>query len=81
MKLQYLQDEKGNTTSVLVPIDDWKSLISRIDDLQTDASEEIEISDAQKKILDERLDDYRKNPDNNLDFEDTLVKIRKQYSL
>lgn len=40
MNLQYLQDKDGNTTSVLVPIEEWNSIISRIDDLQTDTSEE-----------------------------------------
>lgn len=81
MNLQYLQDKDGNTTSVLVPIEEWNSIINKIDELQEENLDEFEIPEWHKKILDERLEDYRKNPNNNMNFEETLLKIRKKYSL
>ena len=44
-------------------------------------NQEVEISEAHKAIVAERLEDYRKNPNNNLNFDELLKDIRKKYNL
>ena len=46
-----------------------------------DENQEIEIPEAHKAIVAERLEDYRKNSDNNLNFDELLKDIRKRYKL
>ncbi|QOW09464.1 hypothetical protein Q73A0000_03330 [Kaistella flava (ex Peng et al. 2021)] len=44
-------------------------------------NQEVEIPEAHKAIVAERLEDYRKNPNNNLNFDELLKDIRKKYNL
>lgn len=44
-------------------------------------NQEIEIPETHKGIVAERLEDYRNNPNNNLNFDELLKDIRKKYSL
>jgi type VI protein secretion system component Hcp len=76
--LQFIQDHRGNTTGVYIPIEDWQVLKSRNADLQKEESEnKIELASWQKEIIDQRLEDYYKNPDDVVDFNETMAKIRK----
>lgn len=81
MNLQYINDSQGNPTGVFIPIEEWISLKQKYNVLQQEELQTSEIPDWHKKILDERLEDYRKNPDNNMDFNEVLKDIRKKYSL
>lgn len=77
MSLQFIHDNRGNTTGVFIPIEQWQSLKTKYSDLQKEETENnIELADWQKDILDERLQDYYNNPDDVVDFNTTLVNIR-----
>lgn len=81
MNVQYINDSQGNPTGVFIPIEEWISLKQKYNVLQQEELNNDEIPDWHKKILDERLEDYLKNPNNNMDFDEVLKDIRKKYSL
>lgn len=78
MALQFIQDVKGNTTGVFIPIEEWQDLKSKYSDLQI---QEIAVSTHiplwQKQIIDNRLNDYHNNADDLADFDETLNSIEK----
>lgn len=79
MTLQFIHDHKGNTTGVFIPIEDWQDLKEKYTDLQKEESQNItELASRQKDILDERLDDYYKKPNDVVDFDTTIANIRKR---
>ena len=78
MTLQFIHDNRGNTTGVFIPIDEWQDLKTKYTDLQTEeAQNNIELTSWQKEIIDQRLDDYYKNPNDVVDFDTTIANIRK----
>ena len=77
MTLQYIHDNKGNTTGVFIPIEEWQNLKSKYNDLQTeDFQDNIELTSWQKDIIDQRLEDYYKNPNEVIAFDVTIADIR-----
>lgn len=81
MNLQYIHDNHGNATGVFIPIEEWQSLKKKYDGLQQEELKSLDIPEWHKKILDERLEDYRKNPDNSVDFEVTMKSVREKFGL
>jgi hypothetical protein len=78
MALQFIHDNRGNTTGVFIPIDEWQDLKIKYTDLQKEeAQNNIELTSWQKDIIDQRLDDYYKNPNDVVDFDTTIANIRK----
>lgn len=78
MTLQFIHDKQGNTTGVYIPIDEWQTLKTKYSDLQDEEVENrSELTSWQKNILDDRLEDYYKNPNDVVDFEVTIANIRK----
>jgi hypothetical protein len=78
MTLQFIHDNRGNTTGVFIPIDEWQDLKTKYTDLQTEeAQNNIELTSWQKEIIDQRLDDYYKNPNDVVDFDTTIANIKK----
>ncbi|MDR0793051.1 MAG: addiction module protein [Chitinophagaceae bacterium] len=61
---QYTLDNTGNPVGVFLPIEDWNAISEQL---------QWELPDWQKKILDERLGAYAKNPDNVIDL-DTFIE-------
>ncbi len=79
MSLQFIHDNRGNTTGVFIPIEEWQDLKTKYTDLQIEEDQNnIELTSWQKDILDERLDDYYKNPNDVEDFDTTIANIRKR---
>jgi hypothetical protein len=79
MTLQFIHDNRGNTTGVFIPIEEWQDLKTKYSDLQNEeVQNSIELTSWQKDILDERLDDYYKNPNDVVDFDTTIANIRKR---
>lgn len=79
MTLQFIHDNKGNTTGVFIPIEEWQDLKGKYTELQKEESQNItELASWQKDILDERLGDYYKNPNDVVDFDTTIANIRKR---
>ena len=81
MNLQYIHDNHGNATGVFIPIEEWQLLKKKYDGLQQEELKSLDIPEWHKKILDERLEDYRKNPDNSMDFEVTMKSVREKFGL
>lgn len=72
MNLQYISDNKGKTTGVFIPISDWNELKNRYRDI-----EQMDIPDWQIDEVRERLEDYKKNPEEALDFDTAMDVIEK----
>ncbi len=78
MTLQFIHDNRGNTTGVFISIEEWQTLKSKYTDLQKEEAENImELASWQKQIIDDRLSDYYKNPTDVVDFDKTIDDIDK----
>lgn len=78
MTLQFIQDNRGNTTGVFIPIEEWESLKTKYADLhKEEAKNALELAPWQKQIINERLSDYYKNPSDVADFDKTIDDIEK----
>lgn len=79
MALQFIHDNKGNTTGVFIPIEEWQTLKTKYAELQKEEAETLlELANWQKQIIDERLSDYYKNPDDVTDFDKTIDEIESK---
>lgn len=79
MTLQFIHDNKGNTTGVYIPIDEWQNLKEKYNILQKEEEEKnSELTSWQKEIIDQRLEDYNNNSDDVVDFDTTIANIRKK---
>ncbi|MFW5657676.1 MAG: addiction module protein [Bacteroidota bacterium] len=81
MKLQYISDGDGNTTGVFIPIREWELLKSKYSQLKEEEETGNELSDAQKSIIDQRLENYKNNPDSYLDWEDVQKDVEGRYGV
>ncbi|MBX3163378.1 MAG: hypothetical protein KF900_02770 [Bacteroidetes bacterium] len=78
MTLQFIHDNRGNTTGVFIPIEEWQTLKTKYADLQKEEAENVmELAQWQKQIIDERLNDYYKNANDVTDFDKMLDDIEK----
>jgi hypothetical protein len=78
MTLQFIHDNKGNTTGVFLSIEEWQTLKAKYSELQKEEAENlVELAPWQKQIIDERLNDYYKNPSDVADFDKTLDDIER----
>lgn len=79
MRTQIIQDHNGVPTGVFIPMQDWKKIIDKYPDIETnDSQEDFTLSDEQKKILDsqESLKDNEYQ-----DNDDFIVELKKEYGL
>jgi hypothetical protein len=72
MSLQYISDNKGQTTGVFIPIEEWNNLKNKYKGIE---EEEIDIPSWQVAELDNRVEEYRKNPGQILDFNQAMEDI------
>lgn len=78
MSLQFIHDNKGNTTGVFIPIEEWQVLKTKCADLQKEEAENaLNLAPWQKQIVEERLSDYYKSPADVADFDKTIGDIEK----
>ena len=77
MALQFIHDNKGNTTGVFIPIEDWQKLKSIYNELEKEEVGNAELASWQKELLDARLNDYYKNPSGVSDFDSTIDDVSK----
>ena len=69
MNLQYITDDKGQTTGVFIPIREWNDIKSRYRDIEPD------IPNWHKEIIDQRLKNYEGFPDQAIDFDTAMDEI------
>lgn len=67
MNLQYISDNTGKTTGVFIPISEWNELKSKYKDI-----EQMDIPDWQMDEVRKRIDTYKKNPEQALDFDTAM---------
>lgn len=78
MTLQFIHDNKGNTTGVFIPIEEWQLLKSKYTELQKEEVENsIELASWQKEIIDMRLNDYYQHTNDVVDFDKTIDDIEQ----
>ena len=68
MSLQYLQDNNGNTTAVVVPIEEWNRFTEKYKDLE-------ELPQWQKNIIDQRLDLIKNHPEELVPLNDFMKEL------
>ncbi len=76
MNLQYISDNKGNTTGVFIPIEDWEYLKRKIGDLEKEEENMLTIPEWHKDIIRQRLKDHRENPADVLDWDEVKSKFK-----
>jgi hypothetical protein len=78
MTLQFIHDNKGNTTGVFIPIEEWQTLKTKYAELQKEeAKNTYELAQWQKNVIDERLNEYYNHPNDVVDFDKTIDDIEK----
>jgi hypothetical protein len=60
MSVQYISDNSGHTTAVIIPIEDWNEIRNKYPDVETI---EGELPQWQKELIDSRLKIIQNNPD------------------
>jgi hypothetical protein len=75
MSLQYISDSTGKTTGVFIPINEWNALKEKYKGIEL---EEFDIPEWHKSMLEERKEEYRKNPDQALDMDSAMDDIEKE---
>ncbi|MEN8251424.1 MAG: addiction module protein [Bacteroidota bacterium] len=75
MNVQYISDNKGKTTGVFIPIQEWEDLKTRYKGLEEEA---LDVPDWHKDLVRKRLAEYRNNPDIALDFDSAMDDIEKE---
>jgi hypothetical protein len=78
MSLQYISDNKGQTTGVFIPIEEWNNLKTKFKGIE---AEELEIPLWQVAELNNRITNFKKNPAQTLDFNQAIEDIEKFYEL
>ncbi len=71
MSLQYITDDKGQTTGVYIPIQEWDNLKSKYHDIEQEA---YIIPEWQKKIVLERIKNTK--PEDYLSLEEVSQKLK-----
>ena len=74
MNLQYISDSNGKTTGVFIPISEWNELKSKYKGID---QEQIIVPNWQIEEVRKRLDEYKNNPNQALDFDTALDDIEK----
>ncbi len=75
MNLQYISDSKGQTTGVFIPIKEWNELKNKYKGIE---QEEADIPGWHMDLVRKRLEDYKNNPGQALDFDSTMDDIEKE---
>ncbi len=68
MNLQYLKDNNGNTTAVVIPIEEWNKFTEKYNDLEG-------LPQWQKNIIDQRLDFAKNHPNELLPLGDFMKEL------
>ncbi len=76
MTLQFIHDNKGKTTGVFIPIEEWNALKSKYSDIEDEVISVI--PDEQKDLVIQRLNDYKQNNVQALDFDMAMDDIEKE---
>lgn len=76
MDLQYILDDKGNKTNVIIPIDQWNKLIQDLFVKKQDDIPQWQIDE-----VNSRIQELEENPNLVKDFDEMLLRIKSKYEL
>lgn len=79
MNLQYIADNKGKTTGVYIPINDWKYLKNKYKEIEQEERDTFVVSEEQKQLINQRLKCYQENPDKVEDWDNVQKDIEGKY--
>lgn len=71
MSLQYITDDKGQTTGVFIPIQEWDKLKSKYEGIEEDA---YTVPEWQQEIVRERIKNT--NPEEYLSWEEVRQRLK-----
>lgn len=78
MAFQFIKNSEGDTTGVFIPIEEWIELKNKYEDLaKQEVNEQNQLTDWQISIVEDRLGDYYKNPNNLVDFDKAIKDLSK----
>ena len=72
--MQFISDSTGQTTGVFIPINEWNELKDKFKGID---EEEIDVPEWHKKIVRNRLEEYKRNPKIAMDFDSAMDEIEK----
>lgn len=75
MKTQILQDHNGVPTGIFIPLNSWERIKTYYPDID---NLEDELSEWEKKIIDERLDSIAKNPERLQPIETLFNELKRK---
>lgn len=76
MTLQFIQDNKGDTSGVYIPIKEWEKMTKEVKDLTHYIENHAEIPQWQKDTVMKRLNEAKE--EEWLDFDKTVTAIKKK---
>ena len=79
MNLQYISDNKGKTTGVYIPINDWMYLKNKYKEIEQEEMDTFELPEWHKKIVIQALKEYQENPNDVLDWDHVQKDIEEKY--
>jgi len=71
MSLQYITDDKGQTTGVFIPIREWNELTSKYQGIEQDA---YEVPEWQKEVVRERIKNTK--PEEYLSWKEVRQRLK-----
>jgi hypothetical protein len=74
MSLQFISDSTGKTTGVFIPINEWNELKNKFKGIE---QEEMAVPQWHIDQINQRLEDYKKHPENVLGFDEAMDDIEK----
>jgi len=73
MSLQYVQNDRGETTAVLIPIEEWRRIKSKHPDIAEEENKEL--PEWQKDLIDSRLSQIQNNPERLKPIDELLQEL------
>jgi hypothetical protein len=74
MNLQYITDSNGQTTGVFIPIKEWNDLKTKFKGIE---KEDADVPEWHKEIVRKRMELYKNNPDQAMDFDSAMEDLEK----
>jgi len=77
MSLQFISDSKGETTGVFIPINEWNELKTKFEGIED--VNLTSVPDWHIDIVRNRMDEYKRHPEQALDFDTAMDDIEKEF--
>jgi hypothetical protein len=74
MNLQYITDSNGQTTGVFIPIKEWNDLKDKFRDIDQEGTD---VPEWHKEIVRKRMEHYKNDPGQAMDFDTAMDDIEK----